>query len=48
LNSVMTIARLQAQHLHMARRARRQVDDLAAGQRHGAVKAWHQAGELTD
>jgi hypothetical protein len=39
--------RLQAQHLHMARGARRQVDDLAAGQRHGAVEARHGSWKLT-
>jgi hypothetical protein len=39
--------RLQAQHLHMARGPRRQVDDLAAGQRHGAVEARHGSWKLT-
>jgi len=35
------VAGLQAQHLHMARRAGGQVDVQARGQRQGAVKAWH-------
>jgi hypothetical protein len=35
------VARLQAQHLHMARGARRQGDFVAGGQRDRAVKAGH-------
>jgi hypothetical protein len=34
-------ARLQPQHLHMARGVGRQLDAVARGQRQGAVKARH-------
>jgi hypothetical protein len=40
-NSVMASPRLHAQHLHMARGARRQGDFFAGGQRDRAVKAGH-------